>query len=329
MSKLYLLTGGTGHLGTVLISRLLERKEKVRALVLPSEKDLIKDDVEICIGNVTDRDSLKEFFQIAGYSSVTLIHCAGIVSIASNPSKALWPVNVNGTANMMQMALENHIDRVIYVSSVHAIPEKPYPEITTEVDYFNPEEVEGLYAKSKAEGGRIALEYSRKGLNVSIVHPSGMIGPGDLYKKNHAITSIRAMASGLIPCGLTGGYDFVDSRDVADGILACEELGKKGECYILSGEYITIKDLVNVARKIKGKGLVNFVLPRGFIEGVAPLVERVCNFFGNFAPIITPYSIGTLQTNVRFSHQKATNTFGYNPRGIEEAVKGSLDQKII
>ncbi len=326
MSKLYLLTGATGHLGTVLISKLLERNEKIRVLVLPSEKDLIKEDVEICIGNVADRESLKDFFKLAGYSNVTLIHCAGIVSIASKPNKALWPVNVNGTANMMQMALENHIDRVIYVSSVHAIPEKPYPEITTEVDNFSPDKVEGLYAKSKAEGGRIALEYSRKGLNVSIVHPSGMIGPGDLYKKNHAVVSIRAMAAGLIPCGLAGGFDFVDSRDVAEGILACEEFGGQGEGYILSGEYIGIKDLVNIARKLSGRKPVNFVISRGFIEGVAPLFEKVCNFFGNSAPLITPYSIGTLQTNVRFSHQKATECFGYRPRDMEEAVRGSLNK---
>ena len=168
---------------------------------------------------MTDRESIRPFFDKTGYDHTTLVHCAAVVTIASKANPAVWSVNVGGTSNVMQLALENQTDRVIYVSSVHAIPERPGAEVITEVDHFSPDAVCGQYAKAKAAATQMVLEYAKRGLNVSVVHPSGIIGPGDFYVKNHMIKTIRAMAKGTIPVSISGGFDFVDSRDVAEGIL--------------------------------------------------------------------------------------------------------------
>lgn len=324
MNKLYLITGATGHVGTILTNELLKRNEKIRALVIDGQEKDLPHEVEAITGNITDRDSLKAFFDTDGYDKVTLIHLAAMVSIASKNSPTLYDVNVNGTVNVMELALESSVDRVIYISSVHAIPEKPKGKVITEVNSFNPTSVHGDYAKTKAMAAQIALDYAKRGLNVSVIHPSGVIGPGDRYHKNHMIRTIRAIKSGLISMGIKGGYDFVDSRDVAEGILECEENGKPGECYILNGHYISILDIVNIVRENAGKRLTRLEVPFFLAKAFAPLAEKLTTLFSRKAPIFTPYSVYTLQSNSIFSHEKALRDFGYRPRSIAETVIASL-----
>lgn len=325
MKKIYLITGGTGHLGTVLISMLLNKNEKIRVLVLPGEEKLLPKEVEYFVGNVADRDSMKSFFNVAGFDEATLFHCAAIITVASKPNANVKKINVTGTENVMELALQNGITRAVYVSSVHAIPELPFPYTITEVDRFDADKVEGQYAKAKAKASNIVLDYATKGLNVSIVHPSGIIGPGDNRRRNHVIRTIKAMAAGGFPISVSGGYDFVDSRDVAEGIIACEKLGKQGECYILNGGYLSIKELMNTVRELSGKKPSTLEVPNNVVKTVAIAFEKIANAFGNYHTFFTPYSISVLKTNANFSHAKATEAFGYNPRDIKEAVKASLE----
>ena len=207
MDKLYLITGATGHVGTVLISELLDRGSCIRALVLPGEGDELPPGIEIVEGDITDEDSLTPFFDRMGHESLTLIHCAARITVASRPDPRVWRVNVDGTRNVMDMALRAGVERVVYISSVHAIPERPASDSIVETDSFSPDLVHGQYAKSKAAAAQLVLEYARKGLNVSIVHPSGIIGPGDTKRRNHMVRTLHAMAEGSIPLPLHGGYE--------------------------------------------------------------------------------------------------------------------------
>lgn len=324
MSKLYLVTGGTGHVGTVLINELLAKNVSIRALVRPGRREGIPAGVDVYEGDITNLDSMRDFFQTSGFDSVTLIHCAALITITSRLNTQVWNVNVHGTENVMQLALNAAVDRVVYVSSVHAIPEKPLGQIISEVSSFSPELVHGQYAKSKAAAAQVALDYAKKGLNLSIVHPSGIIGPGDTNIRNHMIRTIHAMAEGRIPVGLKGGYDFVDSRDVVSGILSCEEKGRCGECYILTGHYITVLQLLNVVRKIHGKKERKIEIPYGLVKAIAPISEGAARLIGRKTPLFTPYSVYTLHTNGDFSHEKATRELDYQPRDIVDSIRDSL-----
>jgi dihydroflavonol-4-reductase len=224
----------------------------------------------------------------------------------------------------MSLARDTGVDRIVYVSSVHAIPERPANEIITEVSSFSPNLVHGQYAKSKAAAAQIVMDYAKAGLNVSIVHPSGIIGPGDTRSRNHMIRTIQAISDGKISVGLQGGYDFVDSRDVADGIIGCEEKGRPGECYILNGHYIGVLELVNSIRKIRGKKTTRIEAPHALAKLIAPVAEYFSRTFSKDAPLLTPYSVYTLHTNGRFSHEKATREFDYHPRPMEESIRDSL-----
>ena len=325
MKKLYLVTGATGHVGTVLVAELLSRNAEVRALVRHGQGDALPGSVHKCEGDIVEPDTLRAFFDTTGYDYVALIHCAALITISSKRDSRVWETNVNGTENVLRAAAKAGVDRVVYVSSVHAIPEKPKGQIISEVASFSPDSVHGQYAKSKAAAAQIAMEYAAKGLNLSIVHPSGIIGPGDTRKRNHMIRTIRAMAEGKIPVGLKGGYDFVDSRDVVDGILSCEEKGRPGECYILNGHYITVLSLLNLIRKANGRRAAKIEVPYRLVKTLAPVAEFSSKLIGSHAPLFTPYSVYTLHTNGVFSHRKATEEFGYSPRPIEESIRDSLD----
>ena len=324
MKKLWLVTGATGHVGTILVSVLQQRGEHVRALVRPNSNIVAHSNVEIYEGDIRNRESLIPFFDRGDYDYVSLVHCAALITIASKHNPEVWNINVHGTNNVMSLARDTGVDRIVYVSSVHAIPERPANEIITEVSTFSPNLVHGQYAKSKAAAAQIVMDYAKAGLNVSIVHPSGIIGPGDTRSRNHMIRTIQAISDGKISVGLQGGYDFVDSRDVADGIIGCEEKGRPGECYILNGNYIGVLELVNSIRKIRGKKTTRIEAPHALAKLIAPVAEYFSRTFSKDAPLLTPYSVYTLHTNGRFSHEKATREFDYHPRPMEESIRDSL-----
>ena len=324
MKKLWLVTGATGHVGTIIVSVLQQRGEYVRALVRPNSNIVAHSNVEIYEGDIRNRESLIPFFDRGDYDYISLVHCAALITIASKHNPEVWNINVHGTNNVMSLARDTGVDRIVYVSSVHAIPERPANEIITEVSSFSPNLVHGQYAKSKAAAAQIVMDYAKAGLNVSIVHPSGIIGPGDTRSRNHMIRTIQAISDGKISVGLQGGYDFVDSRDVADGIIGCEEKGRPGECYILNGNYIGVLELVNSIRKIRGKKTTRIEAPHALAKLIAPVAEYFSRTFSKDAPLLTPYSVYTLHTNGRFSHEKATREFDYHPRPMEESIRDSL-----
>jgi len=326
MRKLYLITGGTGHLGQHVIRLLRQKKDReitIRVLALPGDPAPLPAGVERVNGDVCTADTLPPFFRADGYDEVVLFHLAALITIASKPNPAVWRVNVEGTRNVMNLALKNHVNRVVYVSSVHAIPEKPLPDRITEMEHFSPETVQGQYAKSKAAAAEIVLQYARRGLNVSIVHPSGIIGPGDTLLSNHMTRTIAAIASGRIPVSIAGGYDFVDVRDVAKGILQCEEKGKAGECYILSGHYSTIRDLMKIISGYTGRRFLPLRIPKFILKSAAVLGERFAGILRR-KPLFTPYSMATLQTNAFFSNLKARHELGFRARPLRRTVQNVL-----
>ena len=127
-----------------------------------------------------------------------------------------------------------------------------------------------------------------------------------------------------------GAYDFVDVRDVADGLIAAAENGKRGESYILSGQKITVRYLLETVREITGKHFFQMKIPFDLAKFAAiftPMYYR----FANETPRFTPYSLEVLQSNSNISHAKATRELGYKPRpifdSIRDAVKWFLERR--
>lgn len=322
MNELYLITGAAGHLGSALVKQLLSEKRHVRALVLPGEKNIPSGDYEIFYGDVRDKESMTEFFAPDENTKLIVIHCAGIVSIASKYIQLVLDVNVDGTKNVVDMCRENQVTRLIYVSSVHAIKEKSKGEVVTEVKNFNPKDVVGLYAKTKSEATAYVLKAANTGLNAVVVHPSGIFGPYD-YGKGHMTALIRDYYNGTLTAAINGGYDFVDVRDVAKGILLAVEKGRQGECYILSNRYLRVREILDALQEITGKKKIRTYLPLWFVKLTAPLAEFYYKILKQ-PPLYTAYSIYTLNTHAIFSHEKATKELGYTTRDFHETLKDTV-----
>lgn len=324
MERLFIVTGACGHLGNTIVKKLVEKKQKIRGFLLPNESSSPIDGlgVEIFRGDVCSIEDLEQLFKTEDDTEVIVIHTAGIVSIATKYQQKIYDVNVKGTENIIHMCTKHKVKRLIYVSSVHAIPEKPNNGLITEIKEFNTDNLVGLYAKTKALASQKVLDAFNNGLDAVIVHPSGIIGPYD-YGNGHTTQMIIDYLEGRLTAAIDGGYDFVDVRDVADGIISAVDNGRSGETYILSNRYIDIKELLRLISKITGKKPIKTILPYYLAKITAPLAELYYKILRQ-TPIYTAYSIYTLKSNANFSYEKARVELGYSPREMYDTLEDTV-----
>ena len=319
-AAIYLVTGACGHLGSQIVGQLVKRGERVRVLKLPGEDDSLLNGwkVESISGDVRDIGLLRAFFQDLS-EEACVIHAAGIVTIAAKVDDNLRRVNVEGTRNIVQLCLESKVRRLLYVSSVHALKETPKGETVREADVFDGRAVTGAYAKTKAEATQIVLNAVKAGLDAVVVHPSGIIGPGD-HGSNHSNQIFRDYLYGHLPAIVKGGYDFVDVRDVAGGCLLALENGRPGNCYILANAHYEIRELTGMLQKFAGIKRRPVTLPLWLVRAFAPLAEALDKLRSQ-RPLFTRYSLYTLSTNDCFSSEKARAELGYTVRPMEETMR--------
>ena len=315
---MWLVTGATGHIGNVLVRKLLEHGENVRALILPGEsrESISGLRVEAFEGDVLNLDAVFESMQgIKG-----IFHLAGVISIMPGANPFVRKINVEGTKNILRAAMENKI-RMIYTSSIHAIQRVEDGVIDESVPYDmnNPY---GAYDRSKAEATLEVLNAARSGLEAVVACPTGVIGPYD-FRGSMMGAVIHDAAVAKPTLYVDGAYDFVDVRDVANGLIAAAEHGKRGESYILSGQKITVRYLLETVREITGKHFFQMKIPFDLAKFAAmftPLYYR----FANETPRFTPYSLEVLQSNSNISHAKATRELGYKPRPIFDSIRDAV-----
>lgn len=323
MYNKYLITGATGFLGRTVVNTLLKQNANVHALVMNNDPLVaeLPSEVFITYGDVCDTMSLIKFFSQAD-DNTCVIHCAGIVSVASNPGTKIYQVNIGGTNNIIHFCEKYNIKKLVHISSVHAIPEKPKGTEITEEAIFSPELVKGHYAKSKAIATKLVFEAANRGLNASIIFPSGIIGPGDIGQGS--ITNmLLSFIAGKLPLAVKGGYDFVDVRDVANGIILCSEYGEKGHGYILSGQYATIKDILTVANNTLNIKKTVMFLPTRIAKLIAPIYEKI-SLRKRQTLYFTPYSVAVLESNSLFNKTRAIDKLGYTARSVKESIVDTI-----
>ncbi|MBA4420390.1 MAG: epimerase [Anaerolinea sp.] len=315
-----LVTGATGHIGNVLIRELLQNGEKVRAMVLPKD-DLtpIKYlDVEIVIGDVLEQDSLVRAMRGVD----TVYHLAGLISIMPGDADLLQQINVDGTRNMLSAARENQVKRFVYTSSIHALTRQPHGSIMSESANFDPGQAVGDYDRSKAQASLEVIQAAQQGMDTVIVCPTGVIGPFD-YKLSELGTLLFKALTQKTTYSIAGAYDFVDVRDVARGEILAGKYGRRGEAYILSGEWIRIRDILAFVKEISGEKGSLIQIPTWLAKAASRITPAYYRLTKS-KPQFTSYSIETVQSNAVVSHQKATQELGYHPRRIKESLTDTV-----
>jgi len=311
------VTGATGHVGNVLVRELTKRGQIVRALVLPDEDCHPLDglDVEIVHGDVTDSKSLESAF--AG--SDLVYHLAGIVTIMPGMKEVLERVNVGGVRNVAAACRATGIRRMVYTSSIHAVAEPPHGTVIDESQPFDPDRVLGDYARSKARATLLLLEEVQKGgLDAVICCPTGIIGPWD-YGISNVGQLILDFASGHLKSYVSGAYDFVDVRDVANGLILAAEKGQTGQHYIFSGSQVQVPELMKELARNTGYPAPTYRIP-AVIARAAGVLASVYYRLLRRRPVFTAYSIDVLLSNSQVSSARARKELGFTSRPWQESI---------
>ncbi|OGO64900.1 MAG: epimerase [Chloroflexi bacterium RBG_19FT_COMBO_50_10] len=315
-----LVTGATGHIGNVLVRQLTAMGEKVRTLVLPGEDEtpLKNLDVEIVEGDVLDYPSLLTAFD----GIDTIFHLAGMISILPDKNPMVQTVNVNGTRNVLLAARQAGAGRLVYTSSIHALRRIPHGTTIDETLPFDPKNAISTYDRSKAQASLEVIRAISDGMDAVICCPTGVIGPYD-FRGSEMGALIHDLALCKLMLYIDGAYDFVDVRDVAKGLILARDKGVMGESYILSGERISVIEVVKTVQEIIGKYIPRLKIPLSlarFTSRFTPLYYQL----SQAKPRFTSYSLETILSNSVISSAKAKLALGYNPRSLRESLTDTV-----
>lgn len=314
------LTGATGHLGGVLVARLADSGQRVRAVVRPGSdaSRLASQDVEVARADLLSPESLFRAFR----GAELVYHAAGNVQFGIGHREALRAVNVEGTGNVIRACLRTGVRRLVYVSSIEALDLSGRSGPVTEEVGFHPNSTVMEYGRSKALASLAVLGAARDGLEAVVVCPTGYIGPHD-----HRLSAMGRLVVDYvrrrIPLVVAGGFDFVDVRDVAEGSIAAADRGRTGESYILSGTYLEVAEIMRALEARTGVPAPTLVLPGSLALGFARLAELWYSL-RDVPPRFTTGSVRILSLGVRVSCEKARRELGYVARPFAKTLDDTL-----
>ena len=318
------VTGAADFLGSHICRALLQCGYAVRAVTREGSDRKLPDDlseqVELQPADVRDPESLNQAFQ----NVHAVIHNAAIVTIDEDPAGLADEVNLTGTRNVIQACIDNGVYRLVHISSIHAF--SPQRGITLSVSSKLDRDSQIPYVATKAEAHISILDAaSGRGLNASIVCPSGLIGPGDT-KPTLAGSMLLAIARRQLPCLINGGFWWSDVRDVANAIAnAVGASGYGGEVYFTAGQYAKTLQLARLCSQVLGRNVRRPVVPYFLARTTLPLIKsRAAK--RNLSSLYSRNSLKLLHycpTSV--DESLAISQLRYEPRPLEESIRDALN----
>jgi dihydroflavonol-4-reductase len=315
------ITGATGFIGSEVARRLRARGDEVRALVRDpgSAAELEKIGCHLVVGDLGDRDAIRS--GMTGCDAV--IHGAAIyeVGIPKSRRPAMYEANVQGTENVLGVALDLKVKKAVYVSTVNAFGNTAGRVV--DESHLHDERYVSYYDETKHKAHKVARDFIAKGLPLVIVQPGGVYGPGDTSPQGRIFNQFL---DGKLPAMMfpNTGFNMVHRDDVAAGILLCLDKGKVGEAYVLGGEITTVGELINTLARVAGRRPPRLTLPAIVIKAVAPLGPVLGPAMGqgpNLGEIIKAAD------NVTYwaKDDKARRELGYSPRPLEQGLRETLE----
>jgi dihydroflavonol-4-reductase len=252
-----------------------------------------------------------------------VIHCAGIITTYAKFNQVVYDVNILGTQNIINLCLKYPIKKLVYVSSVHTLKELQHGLTISEIQSCPQDLIVGFYGKTKAKATRNVLKAcEEKGLKTSIVFPSGIIGPYD-YGIGRTSQLLKDTMHRKMNVWISGGFDFVDVRDVAQGIVACAFHSQGGQGYLLSNRFISFRNLLYLTETILKRKKFRPFIPTWLLNLALPFLEVIYRWLKQ-KPLFTKYALYTINSNSLFDHSKAEMELDYQPRPIEDTIRDTM-----
>ena len=302
-----LVTGGTGFTGSHLVKRLLERGLDVR--VLDNQKGLVYDELEcagaqMTVGSVTDRDLVDQLMKDCD----VVHHVAAAFRQINVSQEVYWDVNVNGTRNLLEAAEKHGIQKFVYCSTqgVHGNVDNPPGDETS------PIEPEDYYQYTKYRGEEVAQEFMQRGMNITILRPTAIYGPGDpgrwlmLFKYTQKGRFLM-FGDGKVTYHPVYIDNLVDAFE-----LATWKPSAAGQTYIIGDrDYYTLNNIVEMVGEVQGKEVSIVHLPFWPLKTSAVLCETVCTPLKVPPPLFRRRADWFRQVRA-FDVSKAMNELGYS-----------------
>jgi len=313
-----LVTGANGHVGANLVRALLAQGRPTRALFHVNRQAIEGLDIETIQGDIRDLESLYNIFD----GAEVVYHLAADISLLMNSWPLLKSVNVIGTRNVVEACLRCGVHRLIYISSVSALVQEPKHIPLDESRPLVESHDYPPYDRSKAAGEKEVSKGIQRGLDAVIISPTAIIGPYD-YKPSYFGEVLLALACGKLPALVSGGSDLVDVRDVVEGVMRAEKKAPPGAKYLLSGHWVSVRELAAMVAEITGVSAPSVVFPKWLARLGAPVVTAFDRLRGR-QPLYTTVSIKALSANRNVSHERATRELDYHPRPLRETLSDTL-----
>lgn len=322
MSDLAFVTGGTGFVGANLARLLIDEGLRVRCLVRRgSDRSNLKGlPVELVEGDLLDAEALKRGCEGVRYA----FHAAADYRIWVPDPDAMYRVNVEGTVNVLRAAAAAGAERIVHCSSVAAIkPPRDDGSSTEDSEYADDSAIVGVYKKSKWRAERAATALAAEGLPVVIVNPAAPIGPRDI-KPTPTGKIVVDFLNRKLPSYVDTGLNVVDVRDVALGHWLAARKGRLGERYILGGENLTLKAILDTLADLTGLGAPRFKTPYAVAWAVGALDSARLTLFGGtpFAPLD---AVRMARYRMFYDATKARRELGFRPRPAREALAAAVN----
>jgi nucleoside-diphosphate-sugar epimerase len=324
-SGITLVTGATGHLGANLVRRLLAEGEQVRVMMRAERDNGALDglDVERVCADLRNSEEVSS----AVRGCARIYHCAALVStIEGNAAhkREIFDTNVLGTIHVLQAAKRHSIDRLVVSGSLSATGYEPDRSSHEDMP-FNPFERHLPYGFTKHLTEHECLKAHANGLNVVVATSCAIIGPHD-YVPSRMGRVLIDYAYGSLRAYIPGGFEFVSSRDIAEGHVLAMRHGRSGQKYIFSTAYASVDDLMALFREVTGRPLPRMRLPPMLMAAMAEVADKTWyRAFPNRPRRFTPGAVRLLQMRRRAAHEKAKQELDYQPTQLSQAVREAYE----
>jgi dihydroflavonol-4-reductase len=317
------LTGGTGFVGASLARLLLKQGLKVKALARKGSdrRNLDGLPVEIVEGGLTDKSAIEAGVKGCRYA----FHVAADYRIWIPNPDDMYAANVAGTETVLRAAAAAGAERIVHCSSVAAVK---VPDDHTPVDetseYASLDVIVGHYKKSKFLADVLARKLAKdEGLPVVVVNPAAPIGPYDI-KPTPTGKMVVDFLNGRIPSYIDTGLNIVHVEDVALGHWLAAQKGRIGERYILGGENLTLKQVLDMLASVTGLPAPRFKTPYAIAYAFGAVDTAIATMRGT-TPLAPLDAIKMAKHYMWFSSEKAKKELGFSPRPARQALKDAAE----
>ena len=320
------VTGGTGLVGSHILMRLILENKKFKALKRSTSstsicKKVFKfynlsdkfSQINWVEGDINDIPFLEEEIIECNF----IIHAAAMVSFNPRDISIMNKVNIEGTANIVNVALDNKIKKIAYISSIATLAREKKSKIINESNYFENTGTESNYAISKFYAEQEVWRASAEGIDVVIINPSVILGPGDWTKGSSQMFEKSYKGLSFYTEGVTGFVDVLDVSKITIDLLFSEIVNER---FIVSSENLSYKHFFENLAIEFGQPAPKFKANK-FLSEIVWRIEMIRCFFTKSNPLITKETAISARRKAYYSNEKIKNALGYNFIKINSSIK--------